>query len=102
VALASGIVRAKAGNDDAVMFLLPADHVIRKVNAMRDELKDCAELAAKDGNIITIGVKPASASTGYGYIKCGEQVSEGANTKFFKSLGFKEKPNIETAEKIAC
>lgn len=100
VALAAGIVRAKAGNDDAVMFLLPADHVIRNVTSMRAQLKDCAEIAAQNDSIITIGVNPASASTGYGYIKCGEQLPDGGNTKFFKSLGFKEKPNIETAEKF--
>ena len=100
VALAAGIVRAKAGNDDAVMFLLPADHVIRNVGAMRSELKDCAELAAKSDSIITIGVNPTSASTGYGYIKCGEQMPDGTDTKFFKSLGFKEKPNIETAQRF--
>ena len=100
IALAAGIVRAKAGNDDAVMFLLPADHVIRNVGAMRNELKDCAELAAKSDSIITIGVNPTSASTGYGYIKCGEQMPDGTDTKFFKSLGFKEKPNIETAQRF--
>jgi len=100
VALAAGIVRAKAGNDDAIMFLLPADHVIRNVQAMRDELEDCAKLAGDKDNIITIGVNPTSASAGYGYIKCGEQLSNGTNTKFFESLGFKEKPNIETAEKF--
>jgi len=100
VALAAGIVRAKAGNDDAVMFLLPADHVIRNVGAMRNELEDCAKLAAASDSIITIGVNPTSASTGYGYIKCGEQIPGETNTKFFKSLGFKEKPNIETAEKF--
>lgn len=100
VALAAGIVRAKAGNDKAVMFLLPADHVIRNVDAMRSELKDCAELAGEKDSIITIGVNPASASTGYGYIKCGEQLPDGIHTKFFKSLGFKEKPNIETAKKF--
>jgi len=100
VALAAGIVRAKAENDDAIMFLLPADHVIRNVQAMRDELEDCAKLAGGKDSIVTIGVNPTSASTGYGYIKCGEQLSDGTNTKFFKSLGFKEKPNIETAEKF--
>ncbi len=100
VALATGIVRAKAGNDDAVMFLLPADHVIRNVQAMRKELEDCAKLANDKDSIVTIGVNPTSASTGYGYIKCGEQLPDGTNTKFYKSLGFKEKPNIETAEKF--
>jgi len=98
VALAAGIINAKAGNNDAVMCLLPADHVIRDVEAMRSELEDCARMAAENNNIVTIGVNPSSASTGYGYIKCGEPVSTGSGTKFFNSLGFKEKPNIETAE----
>ncbi len=100
VALAAGIVRAKAGNDKAIMFLLPADHVIRNIQAMRCELEDCAKLAADNNSIVTIGVNPTSASTGYGYIKCGEQLADGMNTKFFSSLGFKEKPNIETAGKF--
>lgn len=100
VALAVGIVQAKAVNDDAVMFLLPADHVIRNTKAMRAELEDCAGLAAGNAAIVTIGVNPASASTGYGYIKCGGRIESPAGTRFFKSLGFKEKPNIETAEKF--
>ncbi|MDD5596841.1 MAG: sugar phosphate nucleotidyltransferase [Victivallaceae bacterium] len=100
VALAAGIVQAKAGNDNAVMFMLPADHVIRNTKAMRTELEDCAELAAESDNIVTIGVNPASASTGYGYINCGGQIASPDGTRFFKSLGFKEKPNIETAEKF--
>ena len=98
IALAAGIVRAKT--EDAIMFLLPADHVIRDVQAMRNELENCAKLARDKDSIVTIGVNPTSASTGYGYIKCGEQLSNESNTKFFKSLGFKEKPNIETAEKF--
>ena len=100
VALAAGIISAKAGNDDAVMFLLPADHIIRDVKAMRSELEDCAKMAAENNNIVTIGVNPSSASTGYGYIKCGEPVDDDSKTKFFNSLGFKEKPNMETAEKF--
>jgi mannose-1-phosphate guanylyltransferase len=100
VALAAGIIRAKAGNEDAVMFLLPADHVIRSVSAMRSELADCAEFASSDDKIVTIGVNPATVSTGYGYIKCGEEVQQDTGTKFYESLGFKEKPNIETAEKF--
>lgn len=100
VALAAGIVHAKAGNDKAIMFLLPADHIIRNVQAMRNELEDCAKLAGEQDSIVTIGVNPTSVSTGYGYIKCGEQITDGTKTKFFKSLGFKEKPNMETAKKF--
>ncbi|MDD5697011.1 MAG: sugar phosphate nucleotidyltransferase [Victivallaceae bacterium] len=100
IALAAGVVRAKAGNDHAIMFLLPSDHVIRNVSAMRCELEDCARLAENGNTIVTIGVNPASASTGYGYIKCGEQLADGMDTKFFTSLGFKEKPDAETAKRF--
>lgn len=97
VALAAGIVRARAGNDDAVMMLLPSDHVIRDTDAMLKALADSAEVAA-DGKIVTIGVNPSFASTGYGYIHCGEAVPGKLETRFFKSIGFKEKPNLEVAE----
>ncbi|MDD5727784.1 MAG: sugar phosphate nucleotidyltransferase [Victivallales bacterium] len=100
VALATGIVSVKSGNADAVMFLLPADHVIRNVAAMRTQLEDCARVAGDTGNVVTIGVNPATASTGYGYIKCGERLAEDSGTKFFAGLGFKEKPDVETAEKF--
>ncbi len=99
VALAAGIVRARAGNDDAVMMLLPSDHVIRDTDAMLEVLADSAEVAAL-GGIVTIGVNPSFASTGYGYIHCGEEIPGKLKTRFFKSIGFKEKPSLEVAEKF--
>lgn len=99
VALAAGIVRARAGNDDAVMMLLPSDHVIRDTDAMLEVLADSAEVAAR-GDIVTIGVNPSFASTGYGYIHCGSEIPGKLKTRFFKSIGFKEKPNLEVAEKF--
>ena len=99
VALAAGMVRSRAGTDAAVMMLLPSDHVIRDSDAMLEVLADSAEVAAK-GNIVTIGINPSFASTGYGYIHCGEEVPGKLKTRFFKSRGFKEKPSLETAEKF--
>jgi mannose-1-phosphate guanylyltransferase len=99
VALAAGIVKARAGNDDAVMMLLPSDHVIRDTDAMLEVLADSAEVAAR-GDIVTIGVNPSFASTGYGYIHCGSEIPGNLKTRFFKSIGFKEKPNLEVAEKF--
>lgn len=99
VALAAGMVRSRAGNDDAVMMLLPSDHIIRDSDAMLEVLADSAEVAAK-GNIVTIGVNPSFASTGYGYIHCGDEIPGTLKTSFFKSLGFKEKPSLEIAEKF--
>lgn len=98
-ALAAALVKAQSGNDDAIMVMLPADHVIRDTESMLKVIKDSATVAA-DGSIVTIGITPSFASTGYGYIHCGEQTEIKTGTKFFKSLGFKEKPEISTAERF--
>jgi len=97
VALAAGIVKAKAQNDDAVMFLLPADHIINDAESMRSVMKDATQ-QAEAGNVVTIGIPPDHASTAYGYVQCGEEIESQAATKFYKSKGFKEKPDLETAE----
>lgn len=99
VALAAALVASKTENPDAVMVVLPADHVINDVDAMVAVLSDCAEVAV-GGKIVTIGVNPAFPSTGYGYIKCEAPIENGLNTNFYVSGGFREKPDIETAEEF--
>jgi mannose-1-phosphate guanylyltransferase len=100
VALAAGVVKAKSNNPNAVMMLLPADHVIRDSDSMLKVLADSGKIATQTSSIVTIGVNPAFASTGYGYIQCGEQIESDSDTKFYKSEGFKEKPNLATAEEF--
>ncbi len=99
VALAAAVVKAKAKNDDAVMFLLPADHVINDADSMLSVMRDCTYVA-EQGNVVTIGVPPTSPSTAYGYIQCGDEIESDSKTPFFKSLGFKEKPNDEVAKQF--
>ncbi len=99
VALAAGVVMARSQNKNAVMMLLPADHIIRNTESMLKVLADSAKVAL-EGNIVTIGVNPSFASTGYGYIQCGTEQPFNADTSFFKGLGFKEKPDLITAEKF--
>ena len=96
IALAAAIVASKTDNPDAVMVVLPADHVINDTGAMVSVLKDCAEVAQK-GNIVTIGVNPSYPSTGYGYIQCEPRIESGTDTNFYKSEGFREKPDAPTA-----
>lgn len=74
------------------ILVLPADHYISNpdtyyslINKVKDSSLD---------NIFTIGIKPNRADTGYGYLKRGEEVGDA-----FKVLEFKEKPDLETAEK---
>ena len=97
VALAAGVVKAKATSEDAVMFLLPADHVINDSESMVQVMKDCTDFA-RDGKVVTIGIPPTFPSTAYGYIQCGDKLAGDASTSFFESKGFKEKPDLKTAE----
>ena len=99
VALAAAIVASKTENPDAVMIVLPADHVINDTKAMISVLKDCAEVA-QQGNIVTIGINPSFPSTGYGYIKCGSSIENDTETNFYKGEGFREKPDVNTAKKF--
>jgi len=99
IALAAAIVRARRKSDDSVMMFLPADHVIKEKGLLIKALSDSVEMAAS-GKVVTIGVVPTFPSTGYGYIHCGKKLNSSSDTEFFESMGFKEKPPLETAVKF--
>lgn len=87
-AIASALLHVqKEHGDDAIMFVLPADHLIDDFDALNTAF-DAACLEAMDGNIVTFGIKPTTPETGYGYI-------EMQNQKFSK---FVEKPDLETSK----
>ncbi len=82
-------------DEDAVMLVLPADHAVTDLPAFHEAVHRAAAAAAR-GTLVTFGIVPSSAETGYGYIKRGEPLYglEGC----FKVERFVEKPNKETAE----
>jgi mannose-1-phosphate guanylyltransferase len=85
--------RLAAATPEAVMVVLPADHVIP------DEEQFCAvirqgEIAARDGNLVTLGIAPTRPETGYGYI---EVASGSAGKGPVPVSRFVEKPNRERA-----
>ncbi|RBO78324.1 mannose-1-phosphate guanylyltransferase/mannose-6-phosphate isomerase [Marinomonas aquiplantarum] len=87
IALAALEVKQAYGAD-ALMLVLPADHVIRDLVAFEASIVKAAELANQDA-LVTFGVQPTRPETGYGYIRSAEnyQVAE-----------FVEKPDLEKAE----
>jgi len=95
VALAAALIRKRDMSPDATMILLPADHVIRPAKVFQNILTKCTE-QAQGGALVTIGITPTFAATGYGYIHCGDMVEE----HFYKVLEFKEKPDYTTAEQF--
>lgn len=92
-AIAVAAIAAIKEDKDALLLVLPADHVIEDTKEFAEKVKTAEDLAKK-GHIVTFGIKPTSPHTGYGYIETGEEISTGA----YKLAGFKEKPNAETAE----
>lgn len=87
----------KSSDPDAVMLLMPADHVIGDTAAFRAACLRGAELASQ-GNLVTFGIVPSSPETGYGYIRKGTAVT-GAGLPAFKVGAFVEKPDAPTAKK---
>ncbi len=80
--------------EDEVLFISPSDHLIKPVDDFQRLIKQ-AENTAKQGNIVTLGIKPTKPETGYGYI---EAAKDKENTAV-KVISFKEKPDFKTAEK---
>ncbi len=94
-AIAIAALAALELESDPVLFVLPADHVIQDQVAFEAAARK-AEGIAREGHLVTFGVKPTEAHTGYGYIEAGEGVTEQA----YSIKAFREKPDQETAEKF--
>jgi mannose-1-phosphate guanylyltransferase len=100
VTLGAAIVGQRSTN--AVMAVLPADHVIPEEKKFQQVLADSFDLAGRGQVIVTIGIKPTEPATGYGYIRVGNilpppQGVKRYKTTFFKAEQFVEKPNFERA-----
>jgi len=90
IALASKIVME---SKDALMLVLAADHVILNETAFVDAVEKAIPLA-EAGKLVTFGIVPTEAHTGYGYIKRGEAVDD----KGYQVDAFVEKPNANIAK----
>lgn len=79
---------------DATLLVLPADHLIRDLDAFSADARRAAALAA-DGWLVTFGIRPSHPETGFGYLRMGPGV---AGREGREVAAFVEKPNRETAE----
>ena len=98
-AVGLAMVLIKLKDPKAVFAVLPADHVIYDVEAFHKVLNVAFFLAEKESSLITIGIKPTHAHTGYGYIQRREEkvMVDGVST--YPVRAFKEKPILEVAQK---
>lgn len=81
-------------NSDALVLLLPSDHLISNQNELT-ELVEQAASKAKDGSIVTFGITPDKPHTGYGYLKLGNKLGS-----VWKVDKFIEKPVESTAKRF--
>ncbi|MCM1132399.1 MAG: sugar phosphate nucleotidyltransferase [Ruminococcus flavefaciens] len=92
IAFAGAVINRRY--DDAVMLVLPSDHLIANEKLYTDTLKKAVEVAEQGENLVTIGITPTYAETGYGYINFGDEKNGAYNVERFV-----EKPDLPTAEK---
>lgn len=94
--IALAAVKLLKKDKDATMIVLPSDHHIEGEKIFVDTLNHAVELAERRRCLVTIGVNPTRAETGYGYIEMGQLINRGCST--YKVERFTEKPNAEVAK----
>jgi len=95
-ALTLAALAALEGGGDPVLVVMPADHIIGDVNAFRAAVASAAAYAAA-GKLVTFGIRPTCAETGYGYICAGAALTGAGGGRLIHA--FVEKPDAPTAER---
>lgn len=109
IALAAKIIRERHG-DDAVMVVLPADHLIKNGLEFTRLINVGVRLATETKGLVTLGIHPTRPETGYGYIQLDDtklpskqdlpDFSEFELRDVFRVHRFAEKPDVDTAQRF--
>lgn len=94
-----GAIHMQKKYGDAIMMVLPSDHLIKYASIFVNTLADACEVAEQGENLVTLGITPDSPETGYGYIKF---VPDRTLGRAFAVDRFVEKPNWETAKEYVA
>ena len=92
-AIAAAALQSLKITSDAVLLVLSADHIIQDVEMFHQAI-NIANSQARSGKLVTFGIVPTDANTGYGYIKASKDNADGA----YKVEEFVEKPDLKTAQ----
>ena len=95
-AVALAALKSLSHQDDPLLLVLAADHVIQNEIAFHKAV-EVALPAARDGKLVTFGIVPTHPETGYGYIKASEELT-GKSEKVASVERFVEKPDLVTAK----
>lgn len=90
-----GAVHILKKYEDALMFVLPSDHLIKMNQVFLNTLKEACQVAEMEHNLVTIGITPDYPETGYGYIQFNPEHKMGTS---YSVKRFVEKPDLEHAK----
>ena len=93
-----GAVTLRKKYGDALMMVLPSDHLIQQPVLFRGALKSALQTAEETGALVTLGISPSAPDTGYGYIRYDAEEETGYGN-VFRVARFVEKPDLETAKR---
>ncbi|MEO4000999.1 mannose-1-phosphate guanylyltransferase/mannose-6-phosphate isomerase [Mesorhizobium sp. CAU 1732] len=93
-AIALAALYATRNGEDPLLLVLAADHFIRDVPKFHAAIEAAVPLAER-GKLVTFGIVPVRAETGYGYIRRGETLGDHG----YAVASFAEKPDADTAER---
>lgn len=79
---------------EAIMVILPSDHLILKERIYDQKIQTAVEFVAENNALLTLGIQPTRPDTGYGYIQCAR---DEPGTEILAVKSFKEKPDLKTA-----
>lgn len=93
-AVAAAALYAIGIDPDAVLLVVPSDHLIRNVDGFLDAVERAIP-AAREGSLVTFALVPTRAETGYGYIRLGSRLD--GHEGVFGVAAFTEKPDADKA-----
>ena len=91
--------RIKKENPKANVVVTPSDHIVTNSTEFRRVVHSCLKFTSETDAIVTLGMKPTRPETGYGYIQADLSSTSARNKEIFRVDSFREKPDLETAEK---
>jgi mannose-1-phosphate guanylyltransferase len=100
IGLGAEVLKKRVG--EAVMVVLPADHLVHDIVAFQDTLKNAITLATESKGYVTVGIRPSRPETGYGYIQFDQREADRSHEELnaWSVVTFAEKPNLETAQRF--
>jgi len=100
-AIGLAAIYLKRKDPHAIMAVLTADHYIVDTKTFCNTLGVAAQIA-QEGHLVTLGIRPSFASTGFGYIQQGEKVGNVDGLQVYRVKKFTEKPAAEVAQEMVA